>query len=142
MLRNKLWNIVLGVGVSIFIILSISLYSQPVYVYSDLAESGAKPRRAKLMKATDDDKPEKPKPKQDKRQKSESKPLLKRILYWSELYCSKKYGFCCGRGRYKKFKCANDACYTSKDRTDDLSTFDAILFHGRHLNKDDLPIKR
>jgi len=142
MLRNKPWNIVLSVGVSIFIILSISLYTQPVYVYSDLAESGAKLGRAKLMKATDDDKPEKPKPKQNKRPKSQSKPVLKRILYWNELYGSKNYGFCCGRGPYKKFKCTNDACYTSKDRTDDLSTFDAIVFHGRNLNKDDLPPTR
>ena len=57
------------------------------------------------------------------------------------MYGSKNYGFCCGRGPYKKYKCAHDACYTSKDRTVDLSTFDAIVFHGRNLNKNDVPTK-
>ena len=104
MFRNKIWNILVVIGVSTFIVLSILLYTKPVYVvqYSE----------------------------------------LKRILYWNEKYGSKNE-FCCGRGPYKKYKCANDACHTSKDRTNDLSTFDAIQlqFHGRNLNTNDLSTK-
>jgi len=58
------------------------------------------------------------------------------------MYGSKNYGFCCGRGPYRKYKCPYNACHTSKDRTQNLSSFDAIVFHGRNLDKDDLPPKR
>merc|ERR1711923_194134 len=64
---------------------------------------------------------------------------LKRILYWNDYYGSKNFGFCCGRGPYLKNNCHNSHCYTSKDRREDLKTFDAIVFHGRSLNHNDIP---
>ena len=141
MFRNKILNFLLVVGISIFIILSISFYTKPVYVYNDLPEEDVKVRLNKQVKVPSDDKQDsnvkpmiKPKLKEN--------PKLKRILYWNELYGRTNYGFCCGRGPYKKNNCANDACYTSKDRTGDLSMFDAIVFHGRNINKNDLPPKR
>jgi hypothetical protein len=142
MFRNRIWNILVIVGVSTFLVLSISLYTNPVYVYSDLAGVRIQQEETKQIIVTTDDLQENKKLKSNKNEKSKSNPQLKRILYWNELYGSKNYGFCCGRGPYKKYKCAHDACYTSKDRTDDLSTFDAIVFHGRNLNKNDLPTKR
>ena len=142
MFRNKLWNILVIVGVSTLLVLTISLYTNPVYVYSDLAGVSLQQEETKQIIIQKDDLQENKKLKSNKKEKSKSNPQLKRILYWNELYGSKNYGFCCGRGPYKKYKCAHDACYTSKDRTDDLSTFDAIVFHGRNLNKNDLPTKR
>ena len=67
---------------------------------------------------------------------------IKRILYWNDYYGSKNFGFCCGRGPYIKHKCPTSLCYTSKDRSQDLKTFDAIVFHGRSLNPQDLPAVR
>ena len=67
---------------------------------------------------------------------------LKRILYWNDYYGSKNFGFCCGRGPYIKHKCPTSLCYTSKDRWQDLESFDAIVFHGRSLNPQDLPAVR
>ena len=67
---------------------------------------------------------------------------LKRILYWNDYYGSKNFGFCCGRGPYIKHKCPTSLCYTSKDRREDLKSFDAIVFHGRSLNPRDLPAER
>ena len=67
---------------------------------------------------------------------------LKRILYWNDYYASKNFGFCCGRGPYIKHKCPTSLCYTSKDRREDLKSFDAIVFHGRSLNPRDLPAVR
>ena len=69
-------------------------------------------------------------------------PKLKRILYWNDYYGSKNFGFCCGRGPYIKHKCPTSLCYTSKDRWQDLKSFDAIVFHGRSLNPQDLPTVR
>ena len=66
-------------------------------------------------------------------------PKLKRILYWNDYYGSKNFGFCCGRGPYIKHKCPTSLCYTSKDRREDLKSYDAIVFHGRSLNPHDLP---
>ena len=67
---------------------------------------------------------------------------IKRILYWNDYYGSKNFGFCCGRGPYIKHKCPTSLCYTSKDRSEDLKTFDAIVFHSRSLNSQDLPAVR
>ena len=81
----------------------------------------------------------------ERRKVDKSKPLirsgskLKRILYWNDYYGSKNFGFCCGRGPYLKNNCPNSHCYTSKDRREDLETFDAIVFHGRSLNYNDIP---
>ena len=111
-------------------------------MFSDLGQVRIQQEESKKIIIHEEDLQENKKLKSNEKQKSKSKPQLKRILYWNELYGSKNYGFCCGRGPYKKYKCAHDACYTSKDRTDDLSTFDAIVFHGRNLNKNDLPTKR
>ena len=42
----------------------------------------------------------------------------------------------------RKYGCSTDSCYTSKDREEQLSTFDAVVFHERSLDKDDLPEQR
>ena len=42
----------------------------------------------------------------------------------------------------RKYGCSTDSCYTSKDRGEQLSTFDAVVFHERSLDKDDLPEQR
>ena len=64
---------------------------------------------------------------------------LKRILYWN---ASKKFHFCCGRGPYKKHKCPSSLCHISIDRHENLETFDAIIFHGRFLDPQDIPAIR
>ena len=64
---------------------------------------------------------------------------LKRVLYWNDFYGSKNFGFCCGRGPYFKHDCQCNACYTSKDRNTNISSFDAIVFHGREIIKTDIP---
>jgi hypothetical protein len=143
MFRNTIWNIVVFVGVSAFLVLSILIYTNPAYVYNRyLARVRIQQEEIKQIKIPSDHLQENKKLKSHEKQKSKSKPELKHILYWNEQHGSYKYGFCCGRGPFKKYKCAYDGCFTSKDRTDDLSTFDAIVFHGRHLNKTDLPTKR
>ena len=37
MFRDKIWNLLVILGVSTFLVLSISLYTKPVYVFSDVA---------------------------------------------------------------------------------------------------------
>ena len=132
-------NLVLCTAVSLFLIFSLSLYSRPAYVNNDGAQTKD---RTGETKEPEHDRQKIVKQKIYKKSRIKSKPKLKHILYWNELYGSKNYGFCCGRGPYKRNKCANDACFTSKDRPEDLSIFDAIVFHGRNLNKYDLPRTR
>ena len=126
-------NLILITAATVFIIFSLSLYSRPsYYVNSDhTINIELEHDTRKTVKQKVHEKP-----------RLKAKPKLKQILYWNELYGSKNYGFCCGRGPYKRNKCANDACFTSKERTEDLSVFDAIVFHGRNLNKNDLPAIR
>ena len=64
---------------------------------------------------------------------------LRRILYWNDFYGSKNFGFCCGRGPYLKYNCQCNACFTSKDRNTNISSYDVIVFHGREINKVDVP---
>jgi len=66
----------------------------------------------------------------------------KRILYWNDFYGARNFGFCCGRSPYIKHNCSCRNCYTSKDRDSNISSYDAIVFHGRSLNKHDLPVTR
>ena len=69
---------------------------------------------------------------------------LKTILYWNEAYGSTEYGFCCGQNPYFEFECPVKNCYVTNNRSflPSVDQFDAILFHQRSLNKDDLPVKR
>ena len=78
---------------------------------------------------------------QHKRKKHKPRKV-KRILYWNDYYGSRNFGFCCGRGPYIKNQCSNTDCSTSKDRSEDLESFDAIVFHGRSLNYKDIPARR
>ena len=73
-----------------------------------------------------------------KRKKPEPKQL-KRILYWN---ASKNFHFCCGHGPYKKHKCPESLCHISIDRQENLENFDAIIFHGRFLDPQDIPAVR
>lgn len=66
----------------------------------------------------------------------------KRILYWNDFYGSRNFGFCCGSRPYVVAGCGNTNCQTSKSREEELESFDAIVFHQRALDKDDLPQKR
>ena len=72
--------------------------------------------------------------------KNNPKPKkLKRVLYWN---ASKNFRFCCGRGPYKKHECPSSLCHISIGRHENLETFDAIIFHGRFLNPQDIPAIR
>ena len=64
---------------------------------------------------------------------------LKRILYWN---ASKDFRFCCGRGPYKRHKCPTSLCHISTDKHENLENFDAIIFHGRFLDPQDIPALR
>ena len=66
----------------------------------------------------------------------------KSILYWNDFYGSHNFGFCCGRSPYLKHDCQCSNCFTSKDRTANVSSFDVIVFHGRELKKTDIPKTR
>ena len=66
----------------------------------------------------------------------------KSILYWNDFYGSHNFGFCCGRSPYLKHDCKCSNCYTSKDRTANVSSFDVIVFHGREIKKTDVPKTR
>ena len=66
----------------------------------------------------------------------------KRILYWNDFYGNRNFGFCCGRSPYLKHNCHCHNCYTSKDKTENVSSFDVIVFHGREILKEDLPRTR
>ena len=66
----------------------------------------------------------------------------KYILYWNSAYESTKYGFCCGQKPFLEYNCPVSNCFATDDRNyfgDKASKFDAILFHQRSLEKDDLP---
>lgn len=74
-----------------------------------------------------------------------SKP--KYILYWNEAYGSTKYGFCCGQEPFVKYDCPVNNCFATDNRSffgseADVSSFDAIVFHQRSLNQEDLPRSR
>ena len=71
--------------------------------------------------------------------KKQKPKKLKRILYWN---AQEKFGFCCGRGPYKKHKCATSLCHISTDKHENLENFDAIIFHGRFLDPQDIPAVR
>ncbi len=68
----------------------------------------------------------------------------KYILYWNEAYGSKEYGFCCGAKPYQDFGCKFRNCHVTNNRSllPSIDQFDAILFHQRSLDKNDLPAKR
>ena len=66
----------------------------------------------------------------------------KTILYWNDFYGSRNFGFCCGRSPYVKHDCSCTNCFTSKDRSDNISSFDVIVFHGREIRKSDIPKTR
>ena len=93
MFRNKIWDILVIVGVTTLLVLSISLYTNPVYVYSDLAGVRIQQEETKQIIIHKDDLQENKKLKSNEKQKSKSKPQLKHILYWNEQCGSKKYGF-------------------------------------------------
>ena len=74
----------------------------------------------------------------------EKSEKLKHILYWNEAYGSTEYGFCCGQEPYFKFQCKYTNCFVTNDRNylSSVDQYDAILFHQRSLDKNDLPTKR
>lgn len=67
---------------------------------------------------------------------------LKYILFWNEAYGSTKYGFCCGKQPFSV--CPVKDCYITDDRKilKDIAQFDAIQFHQRSMDAEDLPSKR
>jgi hypothetical protein len=77
-------------------------------------------------------------------QKIGEKNQPKNILYWNEAYGSTEYGFCCGQKPYETFQCIYKNCYATNNRShlESVDQFDAILFHQRSLDSNDLPGKR
>ena len=68
----------------------------------------------------------------------------KHILYWNSAYGSRQYGFCCGRDPFLSHGCPINDCTATDNRSAlmDVAAFDAILFHLRNLNENDLPDRR
>ena len=78
MFRKKIWNVLAVVGVSMFLV--VSLYTSPVYVYSDLTEETLQQGKTKQIIDPKYDMQENLNLKPNEKQKSKSKPQLKRIL--------------------------------------------------------------
>ena len=68
----------------------------------------------------------------------------KYILYWNDAYGSTQYGFCCGQTPFTQQKCPVSNCHSTDNRSllASVDMFDAIVFHQRSLNANDLPEKR
>ena len=73
-----------------------------------------------------------------------SQDKLKTILMWNLAYGTKEYGIGFGREPFYKYKCPDTRCYSTSNRTylKNIEDFDAILFHQRSFDFDDLPMKR
>ena len=67
---------------------------------------------------------------------------MKYILFWNEAYGSTRYGFCCGEKPF--LNCPVKNCYVTDDREflNNVDQFDAIQFHQRSMNANDLPQNR
>ena len=69
---------------------------------------------------------------------------LKTILMWNLAYGTKEYGIGFGRDNFYKYKCPDTRCYSTSNRSylNKIEDFDAILFHQRSFDFQDLPKKR
>ena len=69
---------------------------------------------------------------------------LKTILMWNLAYGTKEYGIGFGRDTFYRHKCPETRCYSTSNRTylKDVGDFDAILFHQRSFDFEDLPETR
>ena len=68
---------------------------------------------------------------------------VKRILFWNEAYGSKDYGIGFGDGGFTELNCPIARCWTTDDRNSmAMEDFDAIVFHLRTVQMDDLPQRR
>ena len=67
---------------------------------------------------------------------------MKYILFWNAAYGSTRYGFCCGESPFKN--CPVKNCYVTDDRNllENVDQFDAIQFHQRTIDANDLPKNR
>ncbi|XP_057371281.1 alpha-(1,3)-fucosyltransferase C-like [Daphnia carinata] len=69
---------------------------------------------------------------------------VKSILFWNEAYGSKDYGIGFGQQGFRQLNCPITECYTTDNRSFFAATeeFDAIVFHLRTFNIEDLPPTR
>ena len=78
------------------------------------------------------------------RYNSTSPEKLKTILMWNLAYGTKDYGLGFGRDPFYKYKCPDTRCYSTSNRSylSNIEDYDAILFHQRSFDFNDLPAKR
>ena len=75
------------------------------------------------------------------RQKDDEK--LKYILFWNEAYGSKEYDLGFGRQPFYDNLCPETRCFATDNRDMiPVDQFDAVFFHQRSLDFNDLPAKR
>ena len=69
---------------------------------------------------------------------------LKTILMWNLAYGTKEYDIGFGREPFYKYQCPETRCFSTSNRSylKNVDDFDAILFHQRSFEFDDLPLKR
>ena len=69
---------------------------------------------------------------------------LKTILMWNLAYGTKEYDIGFGQEPFYKYNCPETRCYSTQNRTylQNVDDFDAILFHQRSFDFNDLPEKR
>ena len=62
------------------------------------------------------------------------------ILFWNEAYGSKEYDLGFGREPFYKARCPETRCFATADRNlKKHEDFDAIFFHQRSLDWNDIP---
>ena len=77
------------------------------------------------------------------RQKNSTDSEIKYILFWNEAYGSKEYDLGFGRQPFYDNKCPETRCFATDNRSMlPVEKFDAIFFHQRSLDFNDIPEKR
>ena len=77
------------------------------------------------------------------RQKNAGENELKYILFWNEAYGSKEYDLGFGRQPFFDNLCPETRCSATDNRTlMPVDKFDAVFFHQRSLDFNDIPEKR
>jgi len=77
------------------------------------------------------------------RQKNSTDSEIKYILFWNEAYGSKEYDLGFGRQPFYDNKCPETRCLATDNRSMfPVEKFDAIFFHQRSLDFNDIPEKR
>ena len=69
-------------------------------------------------------------------------PLPKMILYYTKVFDMENFAFGFGREPFLNLGCPVNNCFATNNRSflEDLSDFDAIMFHSRNMNTKHLDI--